>query len=219
MREHFIREIDNLQTILLEMSVSAGDAIVKALDAVLEKDAESAKNVIEKDCNIDLMEVKIEEECLKIIALYQPVAKDLRTIVAVLKINAELERIADFASTIARRALDISGIEEKIDEEIDFTEMLKYVYANFQKAMGSFIERDCIEALNVIRADDLVDKMHRENFVKITDLIIKYPNLASYYLDCLSISKSLERICDISTNISENLIYLEQGKIIRHSHL
>ena len=98
------------------MSVSAGDAIVKALDAVLEKDAESAKNVIEKDRNIDLMEVKIEEECLKVIALYQPVAKDLRTIVAVLKINAELERIADFASTIARRALDISGIEERIVE-------------------------------------------------------------------------------------------------------
>lgn len=219
MREHFTREIDSLQKLLLEMSVSAGVSIVKALDAMREKDAESAKDVIENDSGIDLMEVKIEEECLKIIALYQPVAKDLRTIVAVLKINAELERIADFASTIARRALDISGIEEKIAEEIDFTEMLKLVYANFQKAMGSFIERDCIAALNVIRADDEVDKMHRENFAKITNLIIKYPNFTSYYLDCLSVSKSLERICDISTNISENLIYLEQGKIIRHSHL
>lgn len=219
MREHFTREIGGLQKLLLEMSVRAGASVVKALNALREKDAKAAKDVIENDSGIDLMEVKIEEECLKIIALYQPVAKDLRTIVAVLKINSELERIADFAAAIARRALDISSIKGKIIEEIDFTEMLKHVYANFQNAMNSFIGRDCAAALEVIRADDLTDKMHRENFAKITSLIIRRPNSAPYYLDCLSVSKSLERICDISTNISENLIYLEQGKIIRHSHL
>ena len=193
-KEHFIKALDNLKEMVAELAVKVEAALESAIRAVESGDVERAGEIIVHDREIDLEEVKIEEECLKILALYQPVASDLREVITILKINNELERVGDLSCSIADRAADMASYRDKVEEKFDFSEMMR-------------IAREMLkESLDARRSYDIVKAM-----------ILKYPELINYYLDCLTVSRCLERVADSATNICEDIIYLEHGRIIRHT--
>lgn len=218
MKEHFIQEITNLKSMVESIATEAEAALAKALEAVSTMNVPLAKEVIGGDYKIDCDEVKVEEECLKILALYQPVASDLRLVITILKINHDLERVADFAVGIARRAIDMANFIDTDIERFDFHKMEETVRGMLKKALQVMKNADPLMAFVIIRQDEVVDAIHRENDVRARELIALYPQQAGYYLDSMNISRSLERVADIATNICEDVIYLESGKIVRHTH-
>lgn len=218
MKEHFIQEITNLKSMVESIATEAEAALAKALEAVSTMNVSLAKEVIGGDYKIDCDEVKVEEECLKILALYQPVASDLRLVITILKINHDLERVADFAVGIARRAIDMANFIDTDIERFDFRKMEETVRGMLKKALQVMKNADPLMAFVIIRQDEVVDAIHRENDVRARELIALYPQQAGYYLDSMNISRSLERVADIATNICEDVIYLESGKIVRHTH-
>ncbi len=217
MKEHFTQEIIRLKRHLAEQTAAAENALGRALRAVTTFDAALAHEVACNDYSIDCEEIRIEEECLKILALYQPVASDLRTIITVLKINVEIERVADMAVNIAERACSVSESGVPAEERIDFSKMASAATRMLKDSLDSFAYRDPAAAASIIDRDDEVDALHRENIELIRKKITENPARVSYYLSCMTISKNLERIGDIATNICEDVIYLERGKIVRHS--
>lgn len=218
MKEHFTQEISQLKRHLARQATEAEAALGKALQAIATFDAALAAQVAENDYAIDCEEIRIEEDCLKILALYQPVASDLRTIVTVLKINSEIERVADMAVNIAERTKSVAESGVPAEKRIDFTEMANVATAMLKDALDAFAYRDPDAARAVIRRDDEVDALHAANIKQIQADIANDPARAAYYLSCMTISKNLERIGDVATNICEDVIYLECGTIVRHGN-
>lgn len=217
MKEHFINELRHLLNMIVAQGGLVESAIKRAIDAVTATDAELARHVISDDSTIDAEEIRIEEECLKILALYQPVATDLRTVVAILKINTALERMADFGAHIAERAIELAGMSETLpDERIDFTAMEQNALSMLRDSMKVMRRSDTVLAYGVIERDDAVDQARRDIVQLVARSISLHPAQAPYYLACMGISRDLERIADIATDICEHIIYLETGKIIRH---
>lgn len=216
MKEHFIQEISQLNRHLSRQAMEAETALGKALRAIERFDVALAAEVAESDYAIDCEEIRIEEDCLKILALYQPVASDLRTIVTVLKINSEIERVADMAVNIAERTKSVAESGVPAEMRIDFTEMATAVSAMLRRSLDAFAYHDPAAARAVIADDDEADALHSGNIALIRKNIAAHPEYASYYLSCMTISKNLERIGDVATNICEDVIYLECGSIVRH---
>lgn len=218
MKAHLEREIENLKLMLSRLAASAEEAVQKAVRSVEAADSVLAREVIANDEALDRAEVEIEEECLKILALYQPVAGDLRYVITLLKVNAELERIGDLAANIAERLLNLEAVDP-CPEKLDFSEMFFEVRSMLKSALDALIGRNSMTALEVIRHDDVVDGIHRRNYLRSVELARKYPETADFSLTMMTISRNLERIADCATNICEDVIYLEQGRIVRHSGL
>lgn len=221
MKEHFNRAIINLKQMVAQMAADAEEALESAVRAVSVRDVQLAEEVLKGDYRIDCEEIKIEEECLKILALYQPVASDLRTIVTILKVNIEIERIADMACNIAERVKDMAAFElDSAPEALHFdcSKMAERTREMLRLALDSMTYRNPELAERVIRSDDEIDALNRKNFALLRERIAEHPELSGYFLDCLTISKSFERIADVATNICEDVIYLERGKIIRHGN-
>lgn len=218
MKTHFIKAMDNLKSMLSEAAALAEGAANLAVSAAESGNSESATNVIVNDAKINDAEIRIEEECLKILALYQPVAGDLRQVVTILKVNNEIERVGDLAVNIAERVDDMNIYRDKDCEKIDFRPMVNAACVMLKDALDSLAYGDAMKAMRVIESDDAVDGFHKDNYRKVRDFILTYPKEAQYYMDCLTISRCLERIGDIATNIAEDVIYLENGTIVRHMH-
>jgi len=212
---HLGKEIDNLKKMILELCTYVEENVCRAVDAVEAVDSELAKSVIKRDKVIDSREIDIEEECLKILALYQPVASDLRYVVACLKLNNDLERIGDLAKVIAKYALKIHGFG--ITEiPLDFTLLEEKTKEMLRNSIESLIESDPAEALKVCVADDEVDELEAKMKADIRDLIRQEPEKLDSYLAMIGVARSLERIADYTTNIAEDVIYLVNGEIVRH---
>lgn len=218
MKAHFIQALEDLKNMLAEIAAKAEHAVHAAIEAVETDSQNLAARIIENDSEIDIAEIKIEEECLKILALYQPVASDLRQVITILKVNSELERVGDSAVNIADRVADMALYRKKNIEKLDFKRMVCEACSMLKKSLDSLAYHDANMAAAVIKADDSVDKIHRENYGIVRNFILKYPNESQYYMDCLTVSRCLERIADIATNIAEDVIYLESGNIVRHDH-
>ena len=218
MKGHFNNALNNLQSMLGSMAAYAEEAVQLSGKAVGEVSLEKAVSVIDGDEKIDAMEIEIEEECLKILALHQPVASDLRQVITILKVNSELERIGDLAVNMAERVGNIDSFKNQEIEKIDFCDMLHTACGMLKDALDSLSYHDAALAQDVIERDEKVDKIHHDNYGAVRSFILKYPDCAQYYLNGLTISRCLERIADIATNIAEDVIYLESGKIIRHCH-
>ena len=218
MKAHFIQALEELSAKLAAITAKVENAVHLAIESVEKGASESAFLVIRSDSDIDDEEIRIEEECLKILALYQPVASDLRQVITILKVNNEIERVGDLAVNIAERAEDMIFYNRWIQEKIDFQQMVKLACMMLKDSLQSLAGHDVVTAAAVIDGDDAVDAIHRENYQKVRDLILKYPESAQYYMDCLTVSRCLERIGDIATNIAEDVIYLESGRIVRHRH-
>lgn len=215
MLHYWQREIENLKKLVLSLGAIVEEQIQRSMLALERRDAEMANEVILKDREIDSLEIVIEEECLKILALYQPVAKELRFVVAVLKMNNDLERMGDLASNIAKRARYLSK-KEKIDLISDFVPVAEKVQIMVKKSLDALVNTDMNLAKEVCAADDEVDKLTKQMLKRTISANEKNPERSKDYVSVRTISKNLERIADSATNIAEDVVYLCSGDIIRH---
>ena len=216
MTKHFERQIDKLKTMLLRLGGCAEDALERAIQAIENKDPILAQQVIDGDRRIDMMEVDLEEECLHTLALYQPVAADLRFVVSVVKINSDLERIADLATNIAEQALFM--IEEPVQNyfPFDLAEESVWVRRMVKQSLDCLVNND-LELADVVReSDNHVDDLHRETYLQLKEAIRDHPGGADRLIPYLSISRYLERIADHAVNIVEDVLYMALGEIRRH---
>jgi phosphate transport system protein len=215
MSKHLQRDLDNLQRDLLALASSVEEAIHKSIRSLQERQSVIAHQVIEGDKIIDAEENYIEEECLKLLALHQPVAIDLRRIASCLKINTELERMADLAEDIAERALHLSKLPP-IPLPAKLQRMTDLATSMVRQSLDAFVNLDAHLARIVCRLDDEVD---RYNSAIIEELIVtmrKAPEMVEPGLSFFSATRHLERIADHATNIAEDVVYLVEGEIIRH---
>ena len=217
MAVHLQRELGSLKNRMLSLCALVEDDVRQAVQAVDRREPALARQVIERDLQVDHEEVSIEEECLKLLALHQPVANDLRFIVAVLKLNNDLERIADLAVNIAERALFLSS-QTPLDIPYDFSAIAAKTQAMLRQSIDALINRDADLARKVGLADDEVDAINREAFNRVTSMIKSHPDDLDSLIALLSVSRYLERIADHASNIAEDVIYLIEGRIVRHQH-
>jgi len=215
MGRHLDKEIEKLKRKALSLSALVEESVHRAITSVETADIHLADQVIESDTHIDEMEVDVEEECLKILALHQPVAVDLRYIVGVLKLNNDLERIADLAVNMAEQARPLAaagarGLPSRIRE------MSCAVESMLRNSLDALVNLDPSAAWGVCAADDAVDNLHRETYSTIKSDLQKDPTKADVLIHHLSVSRYLERIADHATNIAEDVIYLVDGDIVRH---
>lgn len=215
MSAHLGKEIVKLKKMILELCTYVEENVCQAVDAVEAVDAEKATNVIKRDKVVDSREIDIEEECLKILALYQPVAKDLRYVVACLKLNNDLERIGDLAKKIAKGALKLDKLGVK-EMPFDFTLLEEKTKEMLRNSIESLINLSVTEALSVCAADDEVDTLEAEMKGILKENIRKKPEQLDACLALISVARTLERIADYTTNIAEDVIYLVNGDIVRH---
>lgn len=215
MLHYWQREIENLKKLILSLGAIVEEQIQRAMLSLERRDTALADEVITRDREVDSLEILIEEECLKILALYQPVAKELRFVVAVLKMNNDLERMGDLASNIAKRARYLSR-KEKIELLSDFIEVSGKVQSMVKKSLDALVNTDVVLAKEVLAADDEVDRLTKQMLKRTMNAIEKDPDRTKEFFSIRSISKNLERIADSATNIAEDVVYLCSGEIIRH---
>ena len=216
MTMHFQREMDRLNQHLVANSKRVEEQVSMAFTALANMDVTLAGKVIRGDAEVDNVEVEMEEECLKLLALYQPVANDLRLIVAVLKINNDLERIGDHAKNMAEIVLQMAE-GERLEIPENMVAIFEKTKLMLRKALLAFVELDRKLAEAVLAMDDEVDTLCKSQLPLQIDLIKHEPRLAGQHLMLLSLCRQLERIGDHASNIAEDIIYLLSGEIIRHS--
>lgn len=215
MTRHISRQVDGLKERILKVGTLVEEAISKSITALINRDAPLAQRVIANDEEIDRMEVEVEEECLKILALYQPVAADLRFVVAVLKINNDLERMGDLAKNIAKR---VSQLAQAGDVELpqEIRGMATQAQEMVKHCLDAVVQGDIGLARQVREDDDVVDEGRQKIQRRMMQAIKDDPENAEGFLRINSVSKHIERIADMATNIAEDVIYMVQGEIVRH---
>jgi phosphate transport system protein len=216
MSVHLQREIDDLKKHLLSICALAEEQVQLAVRAFIDRNAELARQVEEGDEEIDLREVEVEEDCLKVLALYQPVAIDLRLIVSALKINNDLERIGDLAVNIARKGSAIAALPP-MEIPFDLQAMSEKTQAMLRGSLDALVNMDAEGANAVCARDDEIDCMKHDLRLKAQELIRTNPSNVEFFLNLLAVSRNLERIADLATNIAEDVIYMAEGRIVRHS--
>ena len=215
MPKHLQREIENLKKKILSLGARIETTVHEVIRSIDERDAALAQNIIDDDIQIDDFEVEVEEDCLKILALHQPVAIDLRFIVAVLKINNDLERIGDLAVNIAERSVFLASVQQ-VSVAFDFARMSKKTESMLNRSLDALVNMSSELAHEVCADDDEVDSINRQMYLKIQEAIQKHPDQIASLIHLLSVSRHLERIADHATNIAEDVIYMIEGKIVRH---
>src|SRR5438477_7082488 len=215
MSKHLERDLENLQRDILTQAGAVEEAIHKAIRALQERDAQLAQQVIDGDAEIDQEENHVEEECLKILALHQPVAVDLRRIASALLINVDLERMGDLAEDIAERALTLVRppyipIPAMLQRMTDVTTTM------VRQSLDAFVNMDSQLARSVCELDEEVDRYNDEIIDELIALMRTAPAMVEPGLSLFSATRHLERIADHATNIAEDVIYLVEGEIVRH---
>lgn len=216
MSVHMRRDIDLLKRRLLSFSAKIEETLNRAIDSLVRRDVELARQIVAADRELDREEVSIEEDCLKILALYQPVAADLRFVVAVLKMNNDLERMGDLACNIAKRAIVLAGHPE-ISMPVDFGEMADVALSMVKRSLDSLVNADAPQARQVCADDDELDNMRRRAQKHILNSIQRHPEQVESLMALSSVYRHLERIGDMATNVCEDVIYMVEGEIIRHA--
>ena len=215
MTKRFHTELEKLKKLILSLGAMAEEEVRMAINAIELRDAEIAKQIITDDYKIDEMEVEIEEECLKVMALHQPVAVDLRFIIAVIKINNDLERIGDEAVNIAERVETLAKRQSSVFY-YDYTEMAAKAEKMLKMSLDALVNLDVDLAFKVLLKDDEVDDIQSDVYRLTKDSIKNHPNDVAFLINQYLISRHLERIADHATNIAEEVIYLLEGEIVRH---
>lgn len=212
---HLNRDLENVQRRVLSLASAVEQIVEKSIRALFERDATLARTLMESDTPIDMEENVIEEECLKILALHQPVAVDLRCVAAIVKINNDLERMADLAVNIAERALALAQGPE-VPVPATFRQMTDLTNTMVRDSLDAFLKLDVALAKRVCRLDDEVDRYNREIIDHVSEFMKQSPSNVDPGLHMFSAARQLERIADHATNIAEDVVYLVEGKIIRH---
>jgi len=214
-KEHFSEQLEDLRRNLILMGGEVERQIQRSIEALTDVDAEKAAAVIEADSEIDRMEMVIEEQAVQLLALQQPVASDLRFLIAALKINNDLERIGDHAVNIAEGAQRLSG-QKPFKPFIDIPYMAEVAMAMLKQSLDAFVNRDAVLAKKVIKKDDILDDKNVSIIRELLTYMAEYPNLITYFLELISISKNLERVGDLATNICEDTIFIAEARWVKH---
>jgi phosphate transport system protein len=218
MHRHFNREIEQLKQRILTLGAQVEAAFVSALTAIREHNRALAEEVIAGDRLIDQAELDLEEECLKLLALYQPVAGDLRFVVAVLKINNDLERIGDLAVNIAERAAFLAAAPLPVFP-FDFSRMSEVAAHMLRQSLDALSSGQLEPARQVCLMDDEVDAINRAMYEQVKNAIRANPERVESLIQVLGVSRALERIADHATDIAEDVVYMASGEIVRHPTL
>ncbi len=215
MQRHFDEELKKLKEMLLRMSNLVDQGLLSAIKALTERDRPLAEKVIQSDDMLNKLEVLIEDYALKLLALRSPEARDLRLITAVMKINSDLERIGDLDVNIAERVLDLMKYPPVIISD-SVIEMSSKVKEMFRSAMDAFINADTVLAQSICTLDDEVDDLNRQIFMETLLKDDRGPQAKETAFDIILVAKNLERIADHTTNICEDIIFMVEGKTIKH---
>ncbi len=215
MERHFHEQLKKLNDTLLTMAVAVETSIAKAIDALVDRDNKLADEVIASDDKINQLEILIDEQCLKLLATQQPMAIDLRFITSAMKINNDLERMGDHAVNIAERA-KILNEQEQLKPLIDIPRMAQITQSMVKDSLDSFINGDVVKAQSICIRDDEVDQLDDQLFRELITYMMNDTKTISRAIDLILISKNLERIADLSTNIAEEVIFIYKAKTIKH---
>jgi phosphate transport system protein len=214
----FDEELNALKEKILKLGCMVENAIRDSVKALVERDSELSKEVIKKDHLINALDVGIDEECVRLIALRQPMARDLRFITTAMKITTDLERMGDFAVNIAERAIELNE-EQQLKSFVNIPKMAEIAQSMVRDALDSFVTGCSRLPYEVIKRDDEVDDLTVRNFEELLSFMIQDPKIIPLAVKRTYIAKYLERIADHATNIAEMVIYMCKGKMIRHMEL
>ncbi len=217
MAKHLQRELENIKTRILSLGAMVEDRVRLAIKSIDGRDSEIAEQIIRMDYEVDEMEVDIEEECLKVLALHQPVAVDLRFLIGVIKINNDLERIADETVNIAHRMSTISK-NKNCKFIFDYKDMAEKASAMLKMSLDALVRLDTDMAFKVCLKDDEVDAFVRNAYEELKNVIRSTSEDVGVMINMFLISRHIERIADHATNIAEEVIYLTEGEIVRHGN-
>lgn len=212
---HFVEELEQLKSKLLEQSALVESAIYRSITAVVQKDESLAGEVLENEARINQIEIEIDDMAVSLLALQQPMAADLRLIIASIKINNDLERMGDLAVNIAERALSLLH-EPIVKPMIDIPHIAALVQSMVRKSLDAFVSRDADLARSVLASDNAVDDLRSASFHELVSFMEQDPSNIRQAVDLLSVVRNLERIADHATNIAEDVLFLAKGIDVRH---
>lgn len=215
-QRHFDEELASLKSKLLRMAGLAEDQIDKALTSLVTRDTALAHWVIERDHQVNAMDVEIDEDCIRLLALHQPAARDLRLVTTAMKLGSELERISDLAENVCERSIELNE-EPQLKPYIDIPRMGKWARTMVKESIDAFVKEDAALARKVLADDDFVDDLMVQFFRELLSFMLEDPRTTSRAIRLTFVAKSLERMADHATNIAELVVYLVEGKIIRHT--
>lgn len=215
MTMHLQRDLEQLRKQLIDLGSRVETSTRKIVEAIVRRDLSELDELEAAEEEINSLEVDIENECLKILALHQPVAGDLRFIIVVLKVNNDLERMADQAVNLTERVQSIAD-EKPIEVTLPFAEMGEYVKKMVSLSLEALLKADPSVAREVLDMDDRVDELHASVFSTLRDYMRDVPDSIPAAVSCITISTNLERMGDLATNIAEEVIFMEEGSVIRH---
>ncbi len=211
-------EISKLKKMLFEMAASAEEMIAKSIKALQENNMILAEEVIKSDDKVNEMEIEIDNQCIRILALFHPEAEDLRTVTMIMKINNDLERIGDHAVNIAEKTLYLAD-KPPVKPLIDIPKMAEKAIEMLQESLDSFVNKDAALAIKVCKKDDEVDALEPQIVRELITYMISDPKTIDRALTLIFIARALERVADLATNIAEDTYYIASGKILKHHSL
>ena len=215
MERHFDRELNALKEQLLLMGGRAEQVVRKSIEALTRRDLTLASSIHEDDRAIDRLEIEIEERCIRLFALQQPLATDLRFIMAALKISNDLERVGDHAVNIAQGATRLAA-EPILKPLVDIPRMAELATAMLHEALDAFVRRDPETARRICRKDDDVDQLNRQVFRELISYMIESPATITRAMELILIARNLERVADLATNVAEEVVFINEARIIKH---
>jgi phosphate transport system protein len=213
---HFHEQLDELKQRLFDMSARAEALVELAVDALLRHDTTKAETVLAADREIDTLEIEIEHLAVALLALQQPMARDLRFIISAIKISSDLERVGDHAVNISQSALRLAEMKSDITPDPEIEDMARRARAMLADALDAFVRADGVLGREVTRRDDQVDALHDSLFRILLTHMLEDPTTISAALELFLVSRNLERVADLATNIAEDAVYLAEGKSIKH---
>ncbi len=216
MHRHFVEELESLKEDLIRMSSLAEKAIASSISAFLGRRADLARQVIAEDERINAMEVKIDNAVVDLLALQQPVASDLRLILAAVKINNDLERIGDHAVNIAESAIQYASTA-RIQLEVELPKTAEMTQTMLRDALDSFIHGDAQLGRHVLQTDDTIDNLNRANIAGLVQLMRRDPGSIDQALELIRVSRNLERVADLATNIAEEVVFMAEAQVVKHN--
>lgn len=215
MERHFDEELNELKTRLLLMGGRAEAAVHKAIDALRRRDNALAEEIFEDDRAIDQLEVEIDERCMRLLALRQPVGQDLRFIISALKIVNDLERVGDHAVNIAQSAIKLAR-EPELKPLIDIPRMAAISTRMLTEALDAFVRNDAISARAILTEDDEVDHLKAQLFRELLSFMIEKPDTISRAIELILVSRNLERVADLATNVAEEVVFIAEARVVKH---
>lgn len=216
MQRHFDQELAHLKEQILRMGGLVEQQVQGAIKALVDRDPDLARHVIEHDRQVNTMDVEVDENGIRLIALQQPTARDLRFITTAMKISTELERMSDLAENIAERSIELDQ-EPQLKPYIDIPRMANWAMTMVKESLDAFVSYDSALARKVINDDDFVDSLTEQLFRELVSFMIEDPKTITRAIRLTFVSKYIERIADHATNVAELVVYMVEGKIIRHT--